>query len=235
MKNIVLVHGALGGSEDMNSIAASLALNTEDLRVHAFSFSGHAKTPFTSHFGIDAFAEELETFILNNQLRNTFVFGYSMGGFVALYLALKHKNLIQGIITLGTKFNWSKETVDKETRMLKPEHLREKAPGFAGMLEVKHGTDWTVLLHKTAAMMREIHEKDYLTPENLKTLETPVLLGLADKDQMVSVEETRHVFSTLPNAGMYMLPGSKHQIESVNPRLLSSVILHFISSVKHGH
>jgi len=227
MKNIILLHGALGGSHDLAPL--SLSLKNQDLDVHTFSFSGHAQSAFQSSFGIEQFAGELETFLLGKHLKNVFVFGYSMGGYVALYLASQKQNLIQGVVTLGTKFDWNAETVDKETRMLEPERMLEKIPGFANALELKHGGGWKELVNKTACMMHEINKNQFLSPLVLNSLKIPVCLGLADKDQMVSLEETLTVFKTLPNATMYMLPGSRHPIETVNIELLSRVIHGFVN------
>jgi hypothetical protein len=76
-------------------------------------------------------------------------------------------------------------------------------------------------------MIREIHHKQFLSPEVISSIKIPVRLGLADKDQMVSLEETTSVFKNLPNSSMYMLPGSKHPIDMVNTELLSRVIMDF--------
>lgn len=230
MQNIILLHGALGTSNDLEPLAGSL--RGQGIKVHTFSFSGHGENNVRPGFGIGHFASELEDLIRQKQLKDAMVFGYSMGGYVALYLAHLKKDLIRGIITLGTKFNWSKETVDKETKMLNADKILEKAPAFAKLLETKHGQDWKGLLVKTAAMMAEIGDKNFLSPENLKTIDTPVLIGLADKDQMVTLDETVAVFKALPNAAMYMLPGSKHQMETVNTDFLSRLIIEFGS--KHN-
>ncbi len=227
MKNIILLHGALGAAEDLYPLSCSL--KNEAFSTHSFSFSGHSNTAFGTSFGIGQFAEELEIFILENNLKNTSVFGYSMGGFIAIYLASKQPALIRNIVTLGTKFNWSAEAIEKETKMLNPEMIMEKVPAFARSLEAKHGHLWKDLLQKTADLMREIGQKEFLNAEVLKTLNTPLLLGIADKDQMVSLDETVTVFKTLPKAAMYMLPQTKHQLESVNVSLLSKVIFDFVS------
>jgi hypothetical protein len=52
------------------------------------------------------------------------------------------------------------------------------------------------------------------------------LIGLADKDNMVSLEETTAVYKQLKNGAMYMLPNTKHPIEIVNVGLLLKIILY---------
>lgn len=228
MQNIILLHGALGCSSDLAVISSEFEKN--NLKAHNFTFSGHAKMPYADAFGIEQFASELEEYIKTNNLLNPLIFGYSMGGFVALYLASKQASLIKNIITLGTKFNWNKQTVEKETAMLNPDIISQKVPAFARALEHKHGEDWKTLLQKTASLMWEIHENNFLNDEVLKSIQTQTLIGLGDKDHMVTMEETYHVYKSLPKANMYMLPETKHMIETVNARNLCSLLLPYIEA-----
>ena len=72
-------------------------------------------------------------------------------------------NIINSIVTFGTKFNWSKEAAAKEVKMLNPEVIEEKVPKFAQMLKDTHApNDWKTLLHKTAAMMKGLG-RDHIT------------------------------------------------------------------------
>lgn len=228
MQTVILTHGAIGSKTDFDKLAA--ALKNENYNVFAFSFSGHGNTDFESDFGIEQFSLELENFILKNNLVQPSVIGYSMGGYVALYLALKSPEKINKIITLGTKFNWSKEVVEKETKMLVPKTILEKVPAFAKILEVKHGANWKELLLKTAQMMREISTNNYLNTESLKTIENKILVGIGDKDQMVTLEETINVYKALPNANMYMLPNTKHPVEKLNTTVFTEIVKGFLES-----
>src|SRR6476646_6450722 len=203
MNNIILLHGALGAETDLDALAGALK---NKFNVYSFSFSGHGKNAFNGEFGIEAFSSELEAFVLGRDILQPAVFGYSMGGYIALTLAARKKNFLSKVMTLGTKFNWNTETVEKETAVLDPESLLKKAPAFVTLLENKHGNAWRELVLRTSAMMREIGEKNFLHSEIYKSIGCPVTLGLADRDKMVSVEETIAVFKSLPDASMYMLP-----------------------------
>jgi esterase/lipase len=226
MKKILLLHGALGSADDFTPLFQSLT--NLGLAPIAFSFSGHSKTPFKTDFDIEIFTEELSSYITENKLVNVPVFGYSMGGYVALNLAANQKNQLGKIITLGTKFNWDKESIEKETRMLNPEKIAEKVPAFAQSLETKHGSNWKDLVIKTANLMRDIGEKKYLNTERLKHIEIPILLGIADRDNMVTYDETSLIFKELPTSSMFVLPNSKHSIETIDIPLLSQIILNFV-------
>lgn len=222
MQNIILLHGAIGAKDQLEPLAAEL--KQQGYNVFTLSFSGHGQTPFASNFGIEQFALELEQFIKINNLDKPTVFGYSMGGYVALYLAQRNPNILGNIITLGTKFEWSPEIAQKEVKMLDSKTIIEKVPKFAEALQKRHGQDWELLLQKTAEMMLSLGNKNALTLNDFTTIENKVLIGLADKDTMVSLEETTAVYKQLKNGAMFMLPNTKHPIESVNVRLLVRII-----------
>ncbi|MBK6985189.1 MAG: alpha/beta fold hydrolase [Bacteroidetes bacterium] len=222
MKNIILLHGAIGAKDQLEPLAVEL--NQQGYNVFTMSFSGHGQTPFQTHFGIEQFALELEQYITINNLDKPTVFGYSMGGYVALYLAKQQPNLLGNIITLGTKFEWSPEISAKETKMLDSKTIIEKVPKFAEALQKRHGQDWELLLQKTAEMMIALGNKNALSLNDFTSIENKVLIGLADKDNMVTLEETTAVYKQLKNGAMYMLPNIKHPIETVNVGLLGRII-----------
>lgn len=227
MKQIILLHGAIGAKDQLELLANQLSNKT--IKVFTFSFSGHGKEPFAKKFGIAQFAQELESFISEHHLIQPTIFGYSMGGYVALYLASKQPLLLGNIITLGTKFNWTKEIAQNEIKQLNPKTILEKVPKFAHALKVRHGEDWENLLRRTADMMIELGENNLIDKELLSRVQNKVLLGLADNDTMVTVEETDFVFSNLKNAKRYTLYNTKHPIETVNIEFLAENIVGFIA------
>lgn len=226
MINIILLHGAIGAKDQLKPLA--IELEKQDFKVYTLSFSGHGQIPFQSHFGIEQFALELEQFIKSNNIEKPTVFGYSMGGYAALYLAYKKPQMLGNIITLGTKFEWSPEIAQKEIKMLDPKTIIEKVPKFAETLQKRHGAGWEMLLHKTSEMMATLGNKNALSLTDFSGIENKVLIGLADKDNMVTLEETVAVYRQLRYGAMYMLPDTKHPIETVDPNLLAKIILNYI-------
>lgn len=222
MKNIILLHGAIGAKDQLEPLANEL--NQQGFNVFTLSFGGHGQIPFQTNFGIEQFALELEQFIKVNNLITPTVFGYSMGGYVALYLAHQQHTLLGNIITLGTKFEWSPEISEKEVKMLDAKTITAKVPKFAEALKTRHGNDWELLLQKTAEMMLSLGKKNALSLHDFTSIQNKVLIGLADKDNMVSLPETTAVYKQLPNGNMYMLPNTKHPIETVNCNLLAKII-----------
>jgi esterase/lipase len=225
MKSIILLHGALGAKDQLEPLKE--ALTKLNYQVHSFSFSGHGDVPFQSEFGIEQFAKELKKFISGNKLMQAPVFGYSMGGYVALYLASQQNDLLGNIITLGTKFSWTKDIAQREIKQLDPKIILEKVPKFAEALKQRH-TDWELLLERTAHMMVSLGNENILNEDLFSKIQNKVLVGLADKDSMVTAEETSNAIEQLENAKRYTLHETKHPIESVDVNVLADIVHQFV-------
>ena len=127
------------------------------------NFEGHGGRPSDRPYSIDAFSENLVSFIHEKELNQANIFGYSMGGYVALKTAQTRPDLINKIFTLGTKFNWSPESAAKEVKMLNPDKIEEKVPAFAKALQERHSPgDWKVVLRKTSEMMIDLGHRSCL-------------------------------------------------------------------------
>jgi pimeloyl-ACP methyl ester carboxylesterase len=228
MQNIILLHGALGSLNDFEPLKK--VLKKHDITTHAMSFSGHGDSPFENSFGIEQFAKELSTYIEKEKLEKPNVFGFSMGGYIALYLAGKHPELIDKIITLGTKFEWNEEVIEKQKKFL-DFALIEKNPLLAKHLNATHGAKLGRLLENTSHMLHDIVRENLLNPDFLSTIQNKVLIGIADGDQLVTVNETIGIYKSIPKGNMYMLPKSKHPIESSNFELLGTIIADFVQNL----
>jgi pimeloyl-ACP methyl ester carboxylesterase len=155
LKTLVLLHGAFGSSAQLTSLKQ--ALEKEGFAVYMLNFTGHGGKPFRGHFDIQTFSDDILNFIYENGLGKVSIFGYSMGGYVALWLAHQHPELVEKIVTLGTKFDWSPESASHEVRKMDPEKILEKVPAFARILASRHSpNDWKELMRKTAAMMMQL-------------------------------------------------------------------------------
>jgi pimeloyl-ACP methyl ester carboxylesterase len=205
----------------------------ETYRVHTLDFSGHGGKPLPQEpFTMQLFVQDILDFLEQQQLASTHVFGYSMGGYAALSLALQHPQRIRSIYTLATKFAWSVEAAAQETKLLHPERVEEKVPAFAAALAQRHAPqDWKRVMQHTAGMMRQLGQSPILTPDTLPQLQLPVQVAVGDRDNMVTVEETLWAYRLLPNARLQVLPNTRHPLETLPVQDLSHCIRQFIGQV----
>jgi pimeloyl-ACP methyl ester carboxylesterase len=185
--------------------------------VLSMDFSGHHGVPFSpAGFGIETFAEDVLSFLKKNDIETADIFGYSMGGYVALWLAHLYPEKVGRIKTLGTKFDWSLESAEREVRKMDPDKIEQKVPAFARILESRHRpVDWKELLKRTSDMMIQLGVKPLLSEEILKTIKVPVDIYLGDQDDMADRSYSERVAEILPNGKFYLLENTKHPIETV--------------------
>jgi len=230
MQHILLLHGAIGSAEQLHPLRDRLA--SSQYHVHSFNFSGHGGKPVSEPLSMELFAEETFAYIKSHALNNLHVFGYSMGGYVAMYLSSVHPGLIGKVVTLGTKYQWSPETAAREVKMLRPEIIEEKVPAFAAALAKKHGNNnWKPLLAATAAMLLQLGDSPLLNTARLQKISSEVLLMIGEKDNMVSPEETTATAQQLQKGSVQILTNTAHPIEQVDINMLSEKILSFFSGV----
>lgn len=223
MNPVLLLHGALGAKAQLEPLKEKLVASGYE--VYTMNFSGHNGEPFKEFFDIETFADDVLYFLDQHQLQHVDVFGYSMGGYVAMWLAHLHPHRVGKIVTLGTKFDWSPESAEKEVRKLNPEKLLEKIPAFTRILEHRHApNDWKELMKKTGAMMLDLGDKPLLTEANLKEINQPVIICLGDQDDMADRTYSEQVAGWLPNGSFKVLENTPHPMERVDLNKLMVII-----------
>lgn len=228
MEKLLLLHGAIGAKDQLEPLATALAT---DFEVFTLDFTGHGKHASDGAiFSIPQFAEDVVSFLGNQYMASISVCGYSMGGYVGMYLARHFPHYVQRLLTLGTKWHWNPATAQKESQMLNPAKIKEKVPGFAAALAQRHGANtWESVLHQTAAMLVEMGNHPPLTEGDFREIHHPVKIMLGDRDQMVSLEETIATYRALPQPQLAILANTPHPIEKVNTEKLKAEILEFFS------
>lgn len=224
--NLLILHGALGSSVQLEQIAKKLE---DKFRVILYNFSGHGGKPLPEEpFSIKLFADELKSLIEKTRIGPCDVFGYSMGGYAALYAARHYPGLIGRIFTLGTKFDWNEESSEHEVKLLDPDKIEKKIPAFAKSLAERHAPeDWKKVLEKTAKMMLNLGKQNELTPEDMEQIENEVTVVVGDRDNMVSISETERAYRHLKNGRMIVMPDTVHPIEKVDLERLKIELQNF--------
>lgn len=223
---ITLLHGALGAAEQVKPLAH--ALEKKGFEPVILELPGHGNTPLNNYsFTIEGFAEWLKKEIERKDLSAQPFFGFSMGGYVALYLNSSEEVLSEEIITLGTKFHWNKETAAAETKKLNPNKILEKVPKFAEMLDQRH-QDWKLVLKQTAGLMHQLGEEALLHEQNTKNIQNKALIMRGALDEMVTAEESERVAEWLPKGVYKELTAVPHPLEQVPPHQIAKEIINFL-------
>jgi pimeloyl-ACP methyl ester carboxylesterase len=224
--NLLLLHGALGAS---SQFARLIPLLDDHFELHTLDFEGHGISPMPEHaFSIERFVENVLDYLARQEISQTHIFGYSMGGYVACMLALGHPHLVDRIVTLGTRFVWTPEVADREVSYLDTERIAAKVPHFAQALEERHAASgWKTVVSATAVMLKALGRTGGLTPTDLAGLQAPVRIVVGDRDSNVSSPEAADIYRAIPQGELEVLPGTRHEFERVPVEKLANSLLDF--------
>lgn len=220
---IILLHGALGSKETLNRLSDQLS---EQFNVYSFDFIGHGNQTENKPFQVPDLVEQLHQEVQQFKNEEVLIFGFSMGGYIALQYAIQHQSSIAGIITLGTKLTWSSEIAQAEIKQLNPDKIELKVPKFAQYLDGLHN-DWKKIVLNTSEMMLALGKQHAFSLHELNSIIIPVAIILGDKDNMVSESESKIAVSHLPNGRFHSLDNTPHPIEQVEIKRISDSIIQF--------
>lgn len=225
---LLLLHGALGAQAQFDQLAARLEPHFSS--VHRFDFEGHGAASRPDRpFRMEHFVENVLAYLAAHGLPAIDVFGYSLGGYVAMLLARQHPAQVKRLATLGTKYLWDVEDAAREVRLLDPDKIRAKVPAFARTLEARHPAGWEVVLGKTREMLTALGQTPALSLADFAAVPHRLRLMVGDQDTTAGVEDSLRVFRALPNAEFEVWPDTPHALERVSLERLTRSLSEFFN------
>jgi len=225
---ILLIHGALGSASQVAPLGALLA---DVYDVHVVELEGHGDTPASeTSYNVGRFAQGVRDFMRGQRIERAAIFGYSMGGYVALHLAAESPELVTSVATLATKLAWTPAVAARETSRLDPATIRNKVPAFADVLERRHAKagGWEAVLAKTSALMIELGERPIVEASTFTRISQRVRLLVGDRDTVVTVDETAAAARAIGRGELGVLPNTSHPFEQVRLSLLATLLREFV-------
>ena len=225
---IMLLHGALGASEQFLPL---IGLLKDRLDIHTLDFEGHGMSPLKPRpFRFAHFAENVIEYLDEHTIDAIHIFGHSMGGTVAVYLARFFPERVKSVFTLATKFQWTPEIAEKENRFLDADILKAKVPHYVQVLKNRHKVaGWEVLLEKIKDQQTFIGRRPPFDDEDCRQIRQRVRISLGDRDKMASLEENIHIYNLLPRGEFQVFPSTDHPLEKIAPQRLADAILDFLN------
>ena len=95
--DVVLLHGLFGSGNNLGQIARGLK---EDHRVYSVDLPDHGRSDWLQQASIQGYARCVAAWMEDHQLTNCCVIGHSLGGKVAMQLAVNRPQLIRRLVIL---------------------------------------------------------------------------------------------------------------------------------------
>lgn len=213
---LLVLHGALGSTE-LETDRLVRVWET-DFRVYALDFRGHGRSgdlaadvPTWEDFVSDAIAA-----IDHFGLRDLRVFGFSMGGGVALAAALERPDAVARLAVHGVNVQWDTAEVEAMVGPMDVAGMEASNPFWARRLAETHGAGrWQRLTRQLIAFTRRLPER-HMTDAELGRIACPTRVSAGDRDRFFDVRHAVGLYRAIPDARLAILPGLDHPIQGVD-------------------
>ncbi|WP_181698253.1 alpha/beta fold hydrolase [Nocardia sp. GTS18] len=180
---------------------------------------------------VEAMADDAYTFVTALGFDEIDVFAFSLGGFVAQDLVMKHPALVRKLVLTGTGPKGGKG-IDKVVGVTYRDILRAtatradpkeflffnrdadgKAAGRAFIQRLAERTtdrDEPVSVPTLRTQLKAIKKWGLSSPDNLATITQPTLIANGDNDRMVPSVLSEDLHRRIPDSELIIYPGSGH-------------------------
>jgi 3-oxoadipate enol-lactonase len=244
---VVLIHGF---PLDRTMWSSQLTTLGSRYRVIAPDLRGHGETPAPEGiYPIDEMADDVVELLDALKITEPIVLGgLSMGGYVALSIAVRYPKRIRGLILMNTRAGAD----TPETARVREDLAREVEA--SGSAEPVVGTMLPKLFgaatranraeviarvgermkgasaRGVAGALRGMASRPDRTAD-LARIGVPALVLAGADDQLIPIDESRRMAEALPNAQLAVVPDAGHLAPLENPEASNEALLRFLDSL----
>lgn len=219
---LLLLHGAAGST--LSETAGLMRHLKPYFHVMAIDFTGHgASSSLDMPFTADLFADNARAALDHFGHDSANVFGFSMGGNMAMQLARRHPERVRRLAVHGANVTWNNTLVDAMLSRLDPDALPS---AVAKRLEAVH-TDWRQLFADMRTFVKTLPGETSDMLEAVAALDSPVLVSAVDQDDLFPLAVPMMLYRKLPNARLTIVPGSRHALPQAPVGRIAAELYYF--------
>jgi esterase len=241
---VVILHGLLGSARNWTSIAKELGTTH---RVFALDLRNHGRSPWADTMSFDEMAGDVAAFIGGHDLSPAGVIGHSLGGKVAMRLALMRADLVERLVVVDVApvayshsfapFVAAMRAVDLAAvqRRADADLQLERAIGDAAirnfllqnLVKTDAGFAWRVNLEALAANMPELPG----FPRAAEGVAYPgrTLFLAGGRSPYVAAEHRPLIARLFPRAEHAVIEGAGHWVHAERPAEFLEQVRRFLS------
>ena len=218
---VILLHGGLANADYWGNQIKALALHHT---VIVLDSRGHGRSTRDSRpYGYDLMADDVVALMDVLKVPKADIVGWSDGAILGLDLAMRHPDRVNKV------FAFAANTVTSGVK-----DGLEKNPTFAAFIE-RAGHEYeahSATPKEYDAFVAQISKmwasQPNWTDAQLKAITAPVLVADGDHDEAIKREHTEYIASTIPRAGLLILPNASHFAFLQDPALFNYAVQQFL-------
>ncbi len=242
-QTILILHGLFGSKRNWQSIARQLS---EHFRVFTLDLRNHGESKHTDTMRYEDMADDVLQFITDHTLEEISVVGHSMGGKVAMHLALENperirklviidiapvkyqhgfNDLIDSLNTLPLDRISSRQDADEHLRStVQPETLRQFL--LQNLKNSEDGFRWRINLDAIQANIDAL--MDFPVDHRVMQYQNPVLFLKGEKSDYIKHLYEQKIFKIFSRALFITVADAGHWLHAENPDFVVQEIRKFI-------
>jgi pimeloyl-ACP methyl ester carboxylesterase len=203
---LVLLHAGLTTID--TSFGQVLSAFAGSRRVIAIEQQAHGRTADIDRaLTYEQMADDTAELLRQLEVEEADFFGYSMGGAVALHLAVQHPALTRKLAVIGAPFNNRAFTPQLREIMSTIDSNPAVQPLKQAFVRVSPSPDQWSAAQRRLAQAFDAHGG--LTPDQLRSIRAPTLV-VAGETGVIHPEHTAQMVEALPHSQLAMLPMNDH-------------------------
>lgn len=210
---LLLLHGAAGCTQT-ETLPLMRRLEPH-YRVLAVDFTGHGRSSLPEGaFTAERFVADARAVLDHFGVGAAHVFGFSMGGSMALLLAAQHPERVQRLAVHGAHIHWTSARARAMAARLDTDALAAR-PAMADQLARVH-TDWPALFERMRAFVATLPGRASEMAVRAQEVAAPTLVSAVDQDELFPLPSTIELQALLPNSHLALVPGTRHALPQTN-------------------
>lgn len=194
---LILLHG---NGESSGIFDKAIPLLAERFTVYAIDSRGHGQSSPVSEYHYADMAQDVADFIRLLGLERPIVDGFSDGGIIALLLAIRHPDMVGGVIGSGVN--------------VRPDGLKRRWLWLMRLQQLFRPSPLTELM---------LTEPD-ITDDELRMIRCPAVITAGSRD-MLRQSHMRHIAEVIPSGRYLLLDGETHGSYIVHSEKIAQIIL----------
>jgi pimeloyl-ACP methyl ester carboxylesterase len=224
---LVLLHGAFGNIDGWATVLPALSKNHQ---VIAVELQGHGHTADRDKpLSFEQMADDTAALLKQLGIKEADFFGYSMGGTVALAVAVRHPELVRKLAVLGSCTASTKEAYEPESYKQILSLPADFAPPVLKDPYDKVAPDpkrWPILVTKIKDLTRDFKG---FSPTEVKSIKAQTLIMMGDREG-IRLEHALEMYRQISNAQLAIFPGGDHFVLYANPGRVLSTLAPFLEA-----
>ena len=204
---------------------------SQDYQVIAVATRGHGRSELgSSPLSYELFAQDAHKILKKESSEPAIIVGFSDGAITSYLFGAHYPTMTKKIVSLAGGFGstWFHEEALEHLKELTPESLGEDYSDFVEARKklMPHPEQWDQFI----TQLNEVNQQEkFISDELAKTIDCPVLLLGGDRDDYFRLENFVHVYQTLPNAQLGIVPDCTHIGLVMNKHILRDYVLPFLA------